>query len=208
MRARGILPAPHIHPGRGRGGEGVPLSWPGRKGTPILAWGTLGVPLPRQDLGQDFGQGPLTGLEGTPTLPRKDQMPGVPPERTWDERPWVPLSLADGQTNWKHYLPHPSDASGNKKKTITRQPPINIRGNTDYSPHPDHSRLPDHARPDLASGEPLWLVLPLVFPDAGHLLPDCWGGQVSWLIDWPSPIPVDRQTPVKTLPSLVRGRLI
>ena len=43
--------------------------------------------------------------------------------------------------------------------------PLKLRGSTDRHPCPHHSRLADHARPDLAGeeeGHPSWLVIPLV----------------------------------------------
>ena len=74
--------------------------------------------------------------------------------------------------------------------------------------HPDHSRLADQARPDLASGRKVdnsfWLVLLLVLPTSCLSSPPTWqsvgrkeSGQVAYELTYLSP--VDRQTPLKNI---------
>ena len=99
---------------------GYPQSYPGSD----TLHGVHELPLPP----------PATGLTGIPlSLPQKGpgtRDHGVPSGRTWDKRTRdLDLGVPDPgeQTNWKHYLPHPSDAGGknvlmdNHYETIYKQ---------------------------------------------------------------------------------------
>ena len=121
--------------------DGVPQSWLG--GYPYPGWGAPGVPSGTRDWGTPW-KGPGTGIPN-----RKDQGPeirvslegtrnqtGIPtPQKgsgTWDwgtSPPPPPPRKGSGsrewgyptpRKEWKHYLPHPSDAGGNKQITVLK----------------------------------------------------------------------------------------
>ena len=98
---------PQSWPGDIQFWPGGPQSWPGG----IQSWLRIGYPSP---------SGTGTGVS--------------PPERTWDQRPvkepGTGVLPSPWWTDWKHYLPHLSDAdSTNNKKVFLH----------DYKRHTDHS---------------------------------------------------------------------
>ena len=97
VNARGIPPATYqVFHLPSYPEEGVPHLWPG--GTHLWMWGTS--PLTGGYPSLDGGTPSLWTWPGLPTP--HPQLAGVTPLQVW--------------IDWKHYLPHPSDAGGNKVK--------------------------------------------------------------------------------------------